>query len=151
MSRAQQKPFVDQTALRFNQAAIILCNSLAFLLDQPWMVAGVALILLVGTIWPGAGLFKLVYTRLLKPAGLLQPDPQPGEQAPHLLAQGLGALFLTLAALAFLLDVAWLGWLLAGIVILLAATNLFFGFCLGCFLFYQLARRGIRVRLSRWA
>jgi len=147
MARTQQKPFVDQTALRFDQAAIIFLNILAFLLDLPWLVGVVGLIMLVGTIWPGAGLFKLLYARLLKPAGLLRPDPQPGEQAPHLFAQALGALLLVLASLAFWLSAVWLGWLLAGIVVLLAAINLFSGFCLGCFLFYQLARRGIRLRL----
>ena len=37
-----------------------------------------------------------------------------------------------------------------GIVIALAAVNLFLGFCLGCFMYYQLARRGIQADLPWW-
>ena len=43
-----------------------------------------------------------------------------------------------------------LGWLLVGVVIALAAVNLFLGFCLGCFMYYQLARRGIQADLPWW-
>jgi hypothetical protein len=32
------------------------------------------------------------------------------------------------------------GWSLAGVVALLAALNLFLGFCAGCFVYYQLNR-----------
>ncbi|RME80354.1 MAG: DUF4395 domain-containing protein [Caldilineae bacterium] len=146
-----QKPFVDHTALKFNQAAIITLNILAFLLDRPWLVTFVALVMLVGTLHPPASLFKQIYARILKPAGLLKPDPQHDEPQPHLFAQGLGAIFLILATVAFLAGVPLLGWILTAVVVLLAAVNLFLGFCLGCFIFYQLARRGIRLQLPQWS
>ena len=141
---------VDQTALRVNQASIIALLVIAFLLDQPWLVAFVAAVMLIGTLWPRVALFKLLYTRLLKPLGwprahVIADDPQP-----HLFAQGLGAAFLLASALAFAAGGALLGWLLAWIVIVLAAVNLFAGFCLGCFVFYQLARRGVRPTLPQW-
>jgi Na+/H+ antiporter NhaB len=63
---------VDQTALKFNQASIILLLVLAFLLDAAWLVAFVAAVMVVGTIWPQAGLFKQFYARVLKSAGLAQ-------------------------------------------------------------------------------
>ncbi len=141
---------IDYTALKVNQASIISLLLLAFLLNQPWLVTLVALVMVVGTWWPGAGLFKLFYARLLKPAGLLQPEWVADEAQPHLFAQGVGAIFLLLSTLALLSGNALLGWLLAGIVIVLAAVNLFLGFCLGCFIYYQLARRGIRVTLPGW-
>ena len=87
---------------------------------------------------------------MLKPAGLLRPDLVADEAQPHLFAQGVGAIFLLLATLAFLSGNALIGWSLTGIVIVLAAVNLFLGFCLGCFIYYQLARRGIRVSLPSW-
>ena len=141
---------VDQTALRFNQACIILLLLLGFLTDQVWLVALVAAVMLIGTWWPSAGLFKLIYARLLKPAGWLKPQIVPDEQAPHLFAQGLGGIFLVLSLLAFLLGSAVIGWALAIIVVILAGVNLFAGFCVGCFIFYQLARRGIRPSLPGW-
>jgi hypothetical protein len=141
---------VDYTALRVNQACIIVCLLLAFLLDWWWLVAAVAAIMLVGTLWPKAGLFKLFYGRVLRPAGLLQPDLVPDEQQPHLFAQGVGAIFLLVATLALLTGAQALGWILTGTVVALAAVNLFFGFCAGCFIYFQLARRGIHFSLPGW-
>jgi hypothetical protein len=141
---------VDHSALRVNQALIIGLLLLAFLLDQVWLVALVAAVMLVGTLWPKAGLFKLFYTRLLKPAGLLKPDLVNDEQSPHLFAQGVGAIVLLFSLLAFVFGSTLVGWLLTGIVIVLAAVNLFLGFCLGCFIYYQLARLGIHPALPSW-
>ncbi len=151
MSRTRNQPFVDHTALKFNQASIIGLGLLAFIFNQPWLVAFVAVVLIIGTLYPPASLFKLIYSRLLKPAGLLKPHPVQDEQAPHLFAQGLGGIFLALAVIGFLAGAPILGWALTFLVVALAAINLFLGFCLGCFIFYQLARRGIRLQLSQWS
>jgi hypothetical protein len=55
----------------------------------------------------------------------------------------VGAGFLIAASLAFALGASGAGWLLAGIVAVLAAVNLLFGFCAGCFVYFQLARVGL--------
>lgn len=141
---------VDHTALRFNQALIIVLLAAAFLLDQVWLVGFVAAVMLTGTVWPGAGLFKLAYGRLLKPAGILRPEMVEDDPAPHLFAQGLGGLALVAATLALAVGASFLGWALAGMVVVLAAVNLLLRFCVGCFLYYQLARRGIRLDLPAW-
>lgn len=141
---------VDHTALKVNQSFIIGLLVLAFLLYQTWLVAFVGLVMLVGTIWPQAGLFKRIYSDLLKPAGLLKPDPRPDTPAPHLFAQGVGAIVLGIAVLAFAVGGAVTGWLLTALVIVLAAVNLFTGFCAGCFIYFQLAKRGIRLDLPVW-
>lgn len=144
------KPKVDHTALRVNQASIIGLLIVAFLSDQWWLVAFVAAVMLIGTWWPKAGLFKLAYARLLKPAGLLKPDLQHDDPKPHLFAQGIGGVVLVVSTVALLSGAASAGWTLAGVVVALAAVNLFFGFCVGCFLYFQLARRGIRLSLPGW-
>jgi hypothetical protein len=141
---------VDQTALKFNQASIILLLVLAFLLDAAWLVAFVAAVMVVGTLWPGAGLFKQIYARGLKPAGVLKANVIDDDPQPHLFAQGLGGIFLVLSAAALWLGLPVVGWTLAAIVIALAAINLFLGFCLGCFIYYQLGRAGIKPALSSW-
>ncbi|MCB0049376.1 MAG: DUF4395 family protein, partial [Caldilinea sp.] len=41
---------VDQNALKFNQASIILLLVLAFILNAAWLVAFVAAVMLVGTL-----------------------------------------------------------------------------------------------------
>ncbi len=141
---------VDHTALKVNQTAIIALLLLAFLLDQPWIVLFVAAVMLIGTVWPTAGLFKLLYTKFLKPSGLLKPNVQVDEPQPHLFAQGVGAIVLLVAVAAFVAGLSVLGWALSLIVVALAGVNLFAGFCLGCFFYYQLARRGYRPQLARW-
>jgi hypothetical protein len=141
---------VDHSALRFNQAAIITLLALAFVLNQPWLVVFVAAVMWIGTLAPQAGLFKLVYQHILKPLRIVRPAPKADDPRPHLFAQGVGALVLTLSSSALLAGLAMLGWALAGVVVALAAVNLFLGFCMGCFMYYQLARRGIQANLPWW-
>ena len=141
---------VDQSALKFNQASIILLLVLAFLFNAAWLVAFVAAVMLVGTLWPEAGLFKQIYARGLKPAGLLKPNVVDDDPQPHLFAQGLGGVFLVLSAAALWLGASVAGWALAAMVIALAALNLFLGFCLGCFIYYQLGRVGVKPALPSW-
>ncbi|MFN8458945.1 MAG: DUF4395 domain-containing protein [Anaerolineae bacterium] len=135
---------VDTTAIKFNQGSIVVLTLLGFVLDQPYLVLLVGLVLAIGTIWPGAGLFKLFYQKVVKPAGLLKANVINDDPAPHQFAQGVGALFL-LASSSVLLGWgnATLGWTLAWIVIVLASINLFFNFCAGCFVYYQLDRFGL--------
>lgn len=141
---------VDHSALRVNQASIIILLALAFVLNQPWLVVFVAAVMWVGTFAPRVGLFKLLYQHVLKPLRLVRPAPKADDPRPHLFAQGVGALVLTLSSVALFAGLPLLGWVLAGVVVALAAINLFLGFCMGCFMYYQLARRGIHVNLPWW-
>jgi hypothetical protein len=134
---------VDTTTIKFNQASIIVLALLGFLLDQPYLVLFVGLVLAVGTIFPNAALFKQIYLKLLKPKGLLKPNLIDDDPAPHQFAQGVGALFLLAGSFTLLImNAVVLGWVLTWIVIVLASINLFFGFCVGCFVYYQLDRFG---------
>ncbi len=141
---------VDHALLRANQTAIITLLVIAILFDWPWLVGLVAAVMLVGSIWPKAGLFKLAARRLLRPLGLFAPDVREDLPQPHLFAQAVGGFFLVAALLAFWAAAPLLGWALVAVVILLAAVNLFFGFCAGCFMYYQLGKVGIRPSLPTW-
>ncbi len=135
---------VDHSALRTNQAFIITLLVIAFVLNAPILVAFVSAVMLIGTAFPSAGLFKAAYAYLLKPAGLVKPDVKLDNPEPHLFAQGLGGIFLLLATLALLIPgLGWIGWVLTWLVIALAALNLFAGVCVGCLIYYQLNRLGV--------
>jgi len=71
---------------------------------------------------------------------LLRPDIHQEDAAPHRFAQGMGATVLILASLALFLGAPTVGWALALLVVALAAINLVFGFCVGCFIFFQIQR-----------
>ena len=131
---------VDHSALRTNQAFIIGLLALAFVLNAWPLVAFVSAVMLLDTAVPGTSLFKRTYRHVLKPSGLVKPDVIPDDPAPHRFAQLLGGLFTLGATLALLAGLPTLGWALAGVVVALAALNLFAGFCAGCFLYYRLNR-----------
>ena len=140
---ARSAGVVDHSALRTNQALIIVLLATAFVLGQPWLVAFVCAVMLVGTALPQAALFQRLYRDVLKPAGVVKPDVHHEAAAPHRFAQGLGGAFLLLASVALFAGAATLGWALALLVVTLAAVNLFGGFCAGCFVFFQLQRLGL--------
>lgn len=143
VTRSSGLPTVDHSALRVNQAFIIALLIVAFIADSPLIVALVALVMLLGTAAPGAALFKLVYRRLLRPAGLVKPDVIADNPEPHRFAQGFGGVVLALALITLLAGQAVAGWALVWLVIALAALNLFLAFCAGCFLYYQLNKLNV--------
>jgi hypothetical protein len=106
-------------------------------------VAVVAAVMLLGTAVPSLSLFKGIYQRLLKPAGIVKPDVITDNPEPHRFAQGFGGVVLLAALAALFSGATTLGWVLVGLVIVLAALNLFLGFCAGCFVYYQLNRLGV--------
>lgn len=138
--RAAAAPAFDRSALRVNQAFIVGLLALAFVLGLPWLAAFVAAVMAVGTAAPRAALFQRLYLDVLRPAGLVKPDLHAEAAAPHRFAQGLGAAVLGAGVLALFAGLPTLGWALAIVVIVLAAINLIFGFCAGCFVYFQIAR-----------
>ena len=134
---------VDHSALRTNQAFIIGFLVVAFVLDAQWLVAFVAAVMLIGTALPKVSLFKAVYWFVLKPRHIVRPDVKSDNPEPHLFAQGVGGSVLAVATLAFVLNVAVLGWALTWFVVALAALNLFAGICVGCLMYYWFNRLGV--------
>jgi hypothetical protein len=142
MTAAQAElPRIDLNALRVNQACIILCLILAFVLNATWLVLCTCLVMAIGTLIGVPG-FKPVYQYVLKPLNIVKPDLERDNPEPHRFAQGFGAFVLLLATLALFSGSA-VGWALSWLVIALAAINLFVGFCAGCFVYYWLNRLGV--------
>jgi len=134
---------VDHSALKVNQAFIIALLALAFALNAVWLVVFVAAVMLLGTAVPSLSLFKRVYQHVLRPAGLVKPNLIVDNPEPHRFAQGFGGVVLLAAIAALFAGAAAVGWALVGLVIALAALNLFLGFCAGCFVYYQLNKLGV--------
>ncbi len=150
---------VDHSALKVNQAGIVVTVLVAFLasfagLAGAFLIPLLAVVLLLGTFNPRLALFKQLYFKVLKPAGIVKPRPVQDRPEPHNFAQGLGGLFLAVSSvLVFSPALAGdyrpnpleaVGLAVALLVAVLAFVNLAFGYCLGCQIFYQLERRGVR-------
>jgi hypothetical protein len=138
---------IDSSALRVNQAGIVLTVAVAFVgsafwWPAVWLIPLLAAVLVAGTIRPELALFKQLYFHVLQPRGLVRPRPEAGSPAPHNFAQGLGGGVLAVASLLLAVLPA-AGLALALLVATLAFVNLAFGFCLGCQIYYQLGRRGL--------
>jgi hypothetical protein len=145
MSNVDTTTYVDHSALRTNQAFIIALLLIAFITGFWPLTAFVAAVMLIGTLLPGLALFQRIYRHALRPTGLVRPDRVPDSPAPHRFAQGMGGTF-TLASAVLLATgtgAPAVGWAFSWLVILLAALNLFVGFCAGCFVYYRLERLGV--------
>jgi Domain of unknown function (DUF4395) len=130
---------VDHSSLRVNQALIIVGLLVAFIVNLPWLAAVVALVMLIGTAIGRPGFF-FVYLGLLRPTGIVRPDVLSDNPEPHRFAQGFGGVVAALSSALLLLGAASAGWALSWLVIVLAALNLFAGFCAGCAVYYWLNR-----------
>ena len=131
---------VDHSAIRTNQAAIILMLLAAFILNLPWLVALVSFVMLFGSFFLKKPGFFWIYRFFLLPSRLVKPDKIPDHAAPHLFAQGFGGLVLLGSFFILWTGFGTTGWALAWLVIALAALNLFGGFCVGCMVYYWLNR-----------
>ncbi len=135
---------IDKSALKFNQGAIVILVSVAFLFNLNWLVALVSIVMIVGTVFPKAGLFKLTYIYTAKPLGIIKPQIVNESNTPHLFAQGLGGVVLAAAFLLLNFTVQnFIGWFLSIVVVILAFINLTVNFCVGCYIYYQLNKIGL--------
>jgi hypothetical protein len=130
---------VDHGALKANQLVIIALNLLAFILGLWPIAALVAIVMTIGTALGRPGFFP-IYRFIIRPLGLMIPEPIVDDPRPHRFAQGFGAVVMLAGTMALYLGSAAVGWTAVWLVVLLAAVNVFAGFCAGCFVFYQLAR-----------
>lgn len=140
MADAQQ---VDHNAIKFGQVTIMVAVAAAWVLDLPALVAGMAAVLLASVVWPARGPLRLAYRHAAIALRVVRPHLVVDEAAPHRFSQGVGVVFLAASAAALYLGAPLLGWGLAALVGVLAAVNVFWNFCAGCFLYYQLRRAGL--------
>lgn len=130
---------VDHNALKTSQITIVVLNVLAFVLNLAWLAGGVGVVMIIGTLLGVPG-FGFLYRYGLKPAGLVRPHVLMDNPEPHRFAQGFGATVMIVGAAALYLGAPVLGWGFVWLVAALAALNAFCGFCVGCFMYYWLAR-----------
>jgi hypothetical protein len=133
---------VDHSALKANQLTIITLNILAFIFNLPILAAFVAIVMGIGAALKLPG-FILLYRYFYKPLGLLKPNVLDDNPEPHRFAQFLGFIFTAAGSVSIYLGASILGWGLVWLVVALAALNAFGGFCVGCAVYYWLARFNI--------
>ena len=132
---------VDHTALKTNQAVIILLSVIAFVVDTPWLALIVTFVMIVGTLRGKPG-FGFIY-KALKPTGWPRAEVLLDNPEPHRFAQGFGAVVMLAGSGLVFAGMGIPGWSLVWLVVALAALNLFAGFCVGCAVYYWLGRLNV--------
>jgi hypothetical protein len=134
---------IDARAPRFNQATIAVVSAVALLTGWWWLLALLALQLILGLTFgrrwclPCVLYFEVVQPRFGE--GTVE------DARPPRFANKVGAVFLSAATLAYLVGLPAAGAVLGGIVGLLALLAATTGLCVGCELYKLLARfRGVR-------
>lgn len=137
-------PRVDQTGLRVGMVATIVLLLVGFVLGAWPLVLFVAVAQLLGAFDSPYAPYKLFYHHVLKPRGIVTPNIITDNPEPHRFAMLVGAVFNFSATLALVTGAAGLGWILVWVVIALANLNFWANFCLGCYVYYQLGKLGVR-------
>ncbi len=139
----QHENTVDHFAIKTGQLLAIATLLAAFLFGRWEPIAVLAVVFLItGLVYP-LGPFVLMYRLLLKPLGIVKPDLRRDNIQSHQFGQAVGAASAALAAFAVFSGYRYAGWTLTWILIVLTAIS-FKGWCIGCFLYYQLNRLGLR-------
>jgi len=134
---------IDARAPRFNQATIAVVSAVALLTGWWWLLALLALQLVLGLTFGRRWCLPCVFY-----FEVIQPRFGEGtveDARPPRFANKVGAVFLSAATLAYLVGLPAAGAVLGGIVGLLALLAATTGLCVGCELYKLLARfRGVR-------
>ena len=134
---------VDQSGLKVGQVITIITLLISFIISSPLLVALVAIAQLLGGINSPYAPYRLIYQKLLKPAGIVKPNVIPDNPEPHQFAMLVGAIFNGVGAALIWLGIPVAGWVLVWVVIALANLNFWLNFCLGCWMYYQFHKLGI--------
>ena len=133
---------LDHAAIKTGQILSIITLAISYVLDRWELVAMLAAIFLITALAWEYGPFALLYRLVLKPAGLVRPDIRADNLQPHRFGQAVGAVTATIAAALLCFGQNTAGWLLVAILSILTAIS-YLGWCIGCFIYYQLNRFGL--------
>ena len=140
---SDKQKIIDLNSLKFNQISIVIFLLIGFIFNLRIIPVFVSAVMVLGSIEPRLALFKQLYRYLLKPLRLVKPKPVYESPAPHNFAQLLGGIVLVLSSVFLFSGSMFPGWILTWFVILLALANIIFGFCAGCFIYFQLGKFNI--------
>lgn len=135
---------IDNRAPRTLQTFVALMTGAGFLLDAKWLVALVALQLVVGLTFGRKYCLPCVFY-----FEVIQPRFGEGrieDSRPPRFANIVGAIFTTTATVLFVAGLTTAGWILSLIVTTLAAFAAISGICVGCEMYALYARmRGVQL------
>lgn len=134
--------YVDHAEIKAGQILTVVLAASAILLQDTRLLMILAItFLLSGTLRPLSP-FSILY-QVIKPIGIIKSDYRLDNIQPHKFGQLIGA-FTVLIALGLLhLGYLTAGWSIVVVLVLLTVVS-YAGWCVGCFMYYQLNRLGVK-------
>lgn len=134
---------VDHAEIKTGQLLTMLMSTLAFFLqDTSWLIA-LGLIFLVTALARPLSPFVLTYRYLIAPTGLMHSDYRLDNIQPHSFGQLIGAVTVGVVLLLHYSGFEWAAWSVVGVLFGLTLVS-YLGWCIGCFLYYQFNRLGLK-------
>ena len=138
----------DRSVLKVNQMILMVAIVVGYLLalaypGVAWILPVLAVMMLAAVASPSLNVPRLLYTRILRPSGIVKPRIVQEDPAPHRFAQLVGGVFLAAASIFVITGLLVVAWVLAWIVVALAFLNFAFNICVGCIVYAQLVRIGL--------
>jgi hypothetical protein len=129
---------LDPRGPRFAAAVTTVVLVAVLVTGSGWLAAAQAVVFAIGAVDPRYHPYSLVYRWLIQPR--LGPPAEREDAAPVRFAQGVGFVFLAVAAVGYLAGVTALGIVATAFGLAAAFLNAAFGLCLGCEAYLLLRR-----------
>jgi hypothetical protein len=133
---------VDQNELRVNATLVVTVLVTAFVFNRWELVAFQAVALFLTAAHLSFGPYVALYRHVLRPAGILKPDPRVDNPEPHRFAAMFGTIVASTATYLLATGRGIAGWSMVWLLISLASAGLA-GWCAGCFTYYMMNRLGL--------
>ena len=134
---------IDHGEIKLGQLLTIALSGAALALREPLLLVILGIAFVLGGTVRWLSPFGAIYRWVVRPLGLMRSDYRLDNLQAHQFGQLVGVA--TAAAAWGLIQAGYpsAGW--AVVVVLIALTAIsYFGWCIGCFLYYQLNRLGLR-------
>jgi hypothetical protein len=133
---------VDHAEIKMGQILTMAISGAALMFRQPLWLAGLGVIFLLSGTVRSVSPFALLYRWLVRPLGIMKSDYRLDNIQPHKFGQLIGALTVGIALGLLYSGYETAGWIIVAVLIALTAVS-YLGWCIGCFLYYQMNRLGM--------
>jgi len=133
---------VDHAEIKTGQLLTMATAAAAFFLREPLLLTALGLVFLVTFLVRPASPFVLFYRWVVRPLKIMRSDYRLDNIQAHAFGQLIGALTAAVAVGLLYLGYPLAAWTVVWILIGLTLIS-YLGWCIGCFLYYQLSRLGL--------
>lgn len=134
---------VDHAEIKLGQIFTMVMSVIAFTFAEPkWLIA-LGGIFLVTAFFRSLSPFVLAYRHAVRPLGIMHSDYRLDNIQPHAFGQIIGAVTVAIAVALLYMGYSIAGWVIVWVLVGLTLIS-YLGWCIGCFMYYQLNRLGLK-------